>query len=45
MNGVIYNSRNYKGLLIKQGAEWALNIYNSRNYKGLLIGKYKGQRR
>ena len=33
----IYNSRNYKGLLIKAYCSGIVYIYNSRNYKGLLI--------
>ena len=33
----IYNSRNYKGLLIFGENQKPTSIYNSRNYKGLLI--------
>ena len=34
---VIYNSRNYKGVLIVKALNADGNIYNSRNYKGVLI--------
>ena len=34
---LIYNSRNYKGLLFDQKADRRYYIYNSRNYKGLLF--------
>ena len=37
--GLIYNSRNYKGVLIEFYSDSKDTIYNSRNYKGVLIGR------
>ena len=37
---LIYNSRNYKGVLISDVAAFVPGIYNSRNYKGVLIMDY-----
>ena len=34
---MIYNSRNYKGVLIQCHQDSPRTIYNSRNYKGVLI--------
>ena len=34
---LIYNSRNYKGVLIERDEGRGAEIYNSRNYKGVLI--------